>query len=327
MHKCAVCSLKKGKRKNEKGEVEHSMTLATILSRVAKQSSLTVAVAAAEDLETIEAVYEAVSREVSEFILFGNETTINELFRQYRPSLLNHKAVTVVHTQSVLEAAQLAVRSVQQGQAHIVMKGNLSTSLILKAVLNKEHGLRTGNVLSHVAVFDVPHYDSPILVTDAAMNITPSLEEKVQIIQNAVNVAHSIGIEVPKVAPIAAVEVVNPLMPATVEAALLTQMNRRGQIKGCVIDGPLALDNAINIEAAKQKGIQSEVAGQADILLVPAIETGNVLYKSLIYFAKAKVGAVLAGAKAPVVLTSRADSAESKLYSLALAISVAQQNS
>jgi phosphate butyryltransferase len=131
----------------------------------------------------------------------------------------------------------------------------------------------------------------------------------------------------PKVAPIAAVEVVNPLMPATVEAALLTQMNRRGQIKGCVIDGPLALDNAINIEAAKQKGIQSEVAGQADILLVPAIETGNVLYKSLIYFAKAKVGAILAGAKAPVVLTSRADSSESKLYSLALAISVAQQNS
>ena len=176
-------------------------------------------------------------------------------------------------------------------------------------------------------MFDVPHYDRPILVTDAAMNITPSLEEKVQIIQNAVNVAHSIGIEVPKVAPIAAVEIVNPLMPATVEAALLTQMNRRGQIKGCVIDGPLALDNAINIEAAKQKGIQSEVAGQADILLVPAIETGNVLYKSLIYFAKAKVGAILAGAKAPVVLTSRADSSESKLYSLALAISVAQQNS
>ena len=231
------------------------MTLATILSRVAKQSSLTVAVAAAEDLETIEAVYEAVSREVSEFILFGNETTINELFRQYRPSLLTHKAVTVVHTESVLEAAQLAVRSVQQGQAHIVMKGNLSTSLILKAVLNKEHGLRTGNVLSHVAVFDVPHYDRPILVTDAAMNITPSLEEKVQIIQNAVNVAHSIGIEVPKVAPVAAVEVVNPLMPATVEAAL-TQMNRRGQIKGCVIDGPLALDNAINIEAAKQKAFK-----------------------------------------------------------------------
>ena len=186
------------------------MTLATILSRVAKQSSLTVAVAAAEDLETIEAVYEAVSREVSEFILFGNETTINELFRLYRPSLLTHKAVTVVHTESVLEAAQLAVRSVQQGQAHIVMKGNLSTSLILKAVLNKEYGLRTGNVLSHVAVFEVPDYDRLILVTDAAMNIAPDLEEKAQIIQNAVNVAHRLGIEMPKVAPIAAVEVVNP---------------------------------------------------------------------------------------------------------------------
>ena len=156
--------------------------------------------------------------------------------------------------------------------------------------------------------------------TDAAMNIAPDLEQKAQIIKNAVQVAHSIGIDVPKVAPLAAVEVVNAAMQATLDAAALTMMNKRGQITGCIIDGPLALDNAVSQIAAEHKGIRSEVAGEADILLVPAIEVGNVLYKSLIYFANAKVGAVISGAKAPIVLTSRADTAESKLYSLALAL-------
>ncbi|TYR82476.1 phosphate butyryltransferase [Priestia megaterium] len=300
------------------------MTLAAVLNKVVQKKPLTIAVAAAEDLETIEAVQEAVSQGLAKFILYGDERKIYEVMRNHRPSLLNHENVVLAHASSVTEAAQRAVESVQANQAHIVMKGNLPTSTILKAVLHKEYGLRTGNVLSHVAVFDVQ--DRTVIVTDAAMNIAPGLNEKVQILQNAVQVAKAIGIDIPKVAPIAAVEVVNPAMTATTDAALLTQMNRRGQIKGCLVDGPLALDNAVNIEAAQHKGIQSEVAGCADILLVPNIETGNVLYKSLIYFAKAKVGAVLAGAKAPIVLTSRADSAESKLYSLALAISVAQQD-
>jgi phosphate butyryltransferase len=152
------------------------------------------------------------------------------------------------------------------------------------------------------------------------MNIAPDLQQKVQIIHNAVTLAKSIGIDTPRVAPLAAVEVVNPVMQATVDAASLTMMNKRGQISGCIIDGPLGLDNAVSALAAEHKGITSEVAGHADILLVPTIEVGNVLYKSLIYFANAKVGAVIAGAKAPIVLTSRADSAESKLYSLALAL-------
>jgi phosphate butyryltransferase len=200
------------------------------------------------------------------------------------------------------------------------MKGNIPTSVLLKAVLNKEFGLRTGNVLSHVAVFEVPDFDRFTIVTDAGMNISPDLEQKAQIVKNAAILARAIGIEYPKVAPIAAVEVVNPVMQATVDAAALSMMNKRGQITGCIVDGPLALDNAVSTLAAEHKGIHSEVAGRADILLVPTIEVGNVLYKSLIYFAKAKVGAVIAGAKAPIVLTSRADSAESKLYSLALAI-------
>lgn len=158
-------------------------------------------------------------------------------------------------------------------------------------------------------------------MTDAAMNIAPDLQQKAQIVQNAVAIAKKLGIETPKVAPLAAVEVVNPVMQATVDAAALTMMNSRGQITGCIIDGPLALDNAVSVLAAEHKGLQSEVAGNADILLVPAIEVGNVLYKSLVYFAQAKVGAVIAGARVPIVLTSRADKAQSKLYSLALALS------
>jgi phosphate butyryltransferase len=220
----------------------------------------------------------------------------------------------------VKEAAEEAVKAVSSGRADVLMKGMVSTSVLLKAVLNKEYGLRTGNVLSHVAVFEVPGFDRFTIVTDAAMNIAPDLKQKVQIVKNSVAVAQSIGIKIPKVAPIAAVEVVNPDMQATIDAASLSQMCARGQISGCVIDGPLALDNAVSLDAAEHKGIKSEVAGRADILMVPTIEVGNALYKSLIYFAKAKVGAVIAGAKAPIVLTSRADSSESKLYSLALAV-------
>ena len=234
--------------------------------------------------------------------------------------MLSHSGIKIKHAFSPQKAAELAVKAVKENEAGTLMKGNVPTAVILKAVLNKEWGLRTGNVLSHVAAFEVTGFDRLTFITDAAMNIAPDLQQKAQIIENAVGIAQSIGVKMPKVAPIAAVEVVNPAMQATVDAASLTMMNQRGQIRHCVVDGPLALDNAVSHHAAEHKGIESEVAGQADILLVPNIETGNALYKSMIYFAKAKVGAVIAGAKAPIVLTSRADSAESKLYSLALAI-------
>ncbi|QOR65408.1 phosphate butyryltransferase [Cytobacillus suaedae] len=296
------------------------MELDILFEKATQFTGKTVAVAAAEDSEVIEAVTEAVDRNLASFLLYGDIEKITRLIKERNPEYLNSDKIRIVHSISDTKSAELAVRAVHTKDADVLMKGHISTATILKAVLNKEYGLRTGSVLSHTAVFEVAGYDRFIIVTDAAMNIEPDLNQKVQIVDNAVKIARSIGIERPKVAPIAAVEVVNPMMQATLDAAALTQMNKRGQIKNCDIDGPLALDNAVSVLAAKHKGIQSEVAGNADILLVPTIDVGNALYKSLIYFANAKVGAVIAGAKAPIVLTSRADSAESKLYSLALAV-------
>ncbi|TDL82368.1 phosphate butyryltransferase [Peribacillus frigoritolerans] len=293
------------------------MNLEDLLEKAAQLENKTVAVASAEDPEVLEAVLEASERGLAEFILFGNKEEI-EIMLQERSA--DAKKFSIKHARSVEQASEFAVKAVFHNEADVLMKGNVPTAVILKAVLNKEYGLRTGKILSHVAVFEVPGYDRYTIVTDAAMNLAPDLEQKKQILANSVMVARKIGIDVPKVAPLAAVEVINPSMQATLDAAALTQMNKRGQIKDCIVDGPLALDNAVSYEAAEHKGITSAVAGQADILLVPTIEVGNVLYKSLMYFANAKVGAIIAGAKAPIVLTSRADSAESKLYSLALAI-------
>ncbi|MEH6991552.1 phosphate butyryltransferase [Neobacillus drentensis] len=297
------------------------MLLESLIYKATQLDGNTVAVAVAEDEEVIEAVIEALNRNLANFILFGDKEKIKMIVNvKNKGQQKSNKKLTIVHAESNEMAAELAVKAVSTKEATVLMKGNIPTSSLLKAVLNKEYGLRTGNILSHVAVFEVPDFDRFTIVTDAGMNIAPELEQKAQMIKNAAALARAIGIECPKVAPIAAVEVVNPAMQATIDAAALSVMNKRGQITGCIVDGPLALDNAVSALAAEHKGIQSEVAGRADILLVPTIEVGNVLYKSLIYFAKAKVGAVIAGAKAPIVLTSRADSAESKLYSLALAI-------
>ncbi|MBI0576264.1 phosphate butyryltransferase [Neobacillus cucumis] len=296
------------------------MLLDSLIDRATQLKKNTVAVAVAEDIVVIKAVLDAIERNLAHFILFGNQGIINRMIEVEQNKVNPVKSLRIVHADTNELAAQLAVKAVSNKEADVLMKGNIPTNVLLKAVLNKEYGLRTGNILSHVAVFEIPNRDRFTIVTDSGMNINPDLEQKAQIIRNAVAVAKGIGIETPKVAPIAAVEVVNPAMQATVDAAALTVMNKRGQIDGCIVDGPLALDNAVSILAAEHKGIQSEVAGKADILVVPAIEVGNVLYKSLVYFANAKVGAVIAGAKAPIVLTSRADSAESKLYSLALAI-------
>ncbi|WHY89076.1 phosphate butyryltransferase [Neobacillus novalis] len=296
------------------------MLLDSLIDKAAQEGTNTVAVAAAEDAEVIEAVIDALDRNLARFILFGDKEKISSLIEMKKFDWMNNNRLKIVDADSEAIAAELAVKAVFNKEANVLMKGNIPSNILLKAVLNKEYGLRTGNVLSHVSFFEIPGYDQFTIITDAAMNIAPDLEQKAQIIKNAVLLAKAIGIETPKVAPIAAVEVVNPAMQATVDAAALTMMNKRGQISGCIVDGPLGLDNAVSALAAEHKGISSEVAGRADILLVPTIEVGNVLYKSLIYFAKAKVGAVIAGAKAPIVLTSRADSAESKLYSLALAL-------
>ncbi|EPC8418839.1 phosphate butyryltransferase [Bacillus wiedmannii] len=299
------------------------MKLEHLIDQAAGQPKKTVAVAVAEDHEVIEAVAKAIKLQLAQFRLYGNQEKIMGMLQEHDLQTSEH--IEVIAAQSNAEAAELSVKAVRNGEADVLMKGNIPTANILKAVLNKEWGLRKGSTLSHVAAFEVPNYDRLIFVTDAAMNIAPDVTQKAAIIQNAVEVAQAIGMDLPKVAPIAAVEVVNPAMQATIDAAMLTQMNRRGQIKNCVVDGPLALDNAVSQIAAEHKGIVSDVAGKADILLVPTIEAGNVLYKSLVYFADAKVGAMIAGAKAPIVLTSRADSAETKVYSLALAVATASK--
>lgn len=295
-------------------------TLNHLVEETAGKEENNVAVAAAADMEVLEAVSIAISKNMAGFRLFDDEAGLREMISESFPHLTDHPNIQISHAEGITAAAEAAVKSVSSGESSVLMKGHIPTAVLLKAVLNPDFGLRAGNVLSHVAAFEIDGFDRLIFITDAGMNITPDLKQKSQIIQNAVRVARATGVDLPIVAPLAAVEVVNPNMQATLDAAALSAMNRRGQIRDCIVDGPLALDNAISTEAAGHKKIAGDTAGKADILLVPDIESGNILYKSLVYFSKAKVGGIIAGAAAPIVLTSRADSAESKVYSLALAI-------
>jgi phosphate butyryltransferase len=286
-----------------------------ILSLAKSKEKKTLSVAAAHDKEVLSAVTEAVKLGIVDAILVGDEDKIKSIAEENGLSLDNIK---IVDEKNILKAAAKAVEFVSNGQAHYIMKGLLGTADLLRAVLNKEAGLRGKGLLSHVMVYEVPTYHKLIFLTDGGMVPYPALEDKIGIINNAVKVAHKLELDMPKIAPICAVEVVNPGMQATLDASVLSQMNKRGQIKGCIIDGPLGLDNAISKIAAEHKGIVSDVAGDADILLVPNIESGNFLGKSMTYFANAQSAGVIMGAKCPVVLVSRADSAESKLYSIAL---------
>lgn len=279
-----------------------------------------VAVAAAADSEVLEAVSLAVARGLCAFLLIDDRQELGRLMTAEFPHLANHADVRIAHARDFADAAAQAVKAVRENEATVLMKGRIPTALLMKMVLHADRGLRTGQMLSHVAAFEVAGYDRLIFVTDAGMNLEPDLNDKAKIIRNAVAIAQAVGIEQPIVAPLAAVETVNPDMQSTLDAAALVAMNARGQITGCIVDGPLALDNAVSPEAARHKGLTGTTAGKADILLVPNIESGNILYKSLIYFARAKVGAVITGAKVPIVLTSRSDSAQSKLYSLGLAL-------
>jgi len=217
------------------------------------------------------------------------------------------------------KCVEIAVRMVHNGEADVLMKGKVPTPVLLRGVLNKDWGLRTGRLLSHLAFFEVATYHKLIAVTDVAMNIAPTLRDKICIVENSVQYLNTLGIKRPKVAVLGAIEMVNESMQATTDAALLSKMNQRDQIKNCIIDGPLAFDNAVSFESAHHKNIKSEVAGDTDLLLMPDIEVGNVLYKSLVFFANAKVASVILGASAPIVLTSRSDTEESKFYSILLA--------
>ena len=282
--------------------------------KVAKRKKLSVAVA--QDEPVLEAVKAAKERGIADAILVGNKEEIEKIARKIDMDLSDFE---IIHEEDIKKAALKAIELVSSGVADMVMKGLVDTATFLRSVLNKEVGLRTGNLMSHVAVFEIEGIDRLILLTDAAFNTYPDLKQKVQIINNSVMVAKSCGIENIKVAPICAVEVVNPDMPATVDAALLSKMSDRGQIKGCIVDGPLALDNALSEEAAHHKGITGSVAGRADILLLPNIDVANVMYKTLTYTSNTKNGGILVGASAPVILTSRTDSFETKVNSIALA--------
>lgn len=216
------------------------------------------------------------------------------------------------------ESPRKAVEIVSKDRS-LLMKGSVKTGDLMKIVLEDQYGLKIGSTITMVSVFDVPTYHKLIAVSDAGMIISPTLEQKIDMINAAVNVMKKLGVEKPKVAIIGAIEVPNQKMPATLDAAILSKMNDRGQIKDCIVDGPFALDNAISKEAASHKKIESPVAGDADILILPDIEAGNVLYKALVFLANATVASVIVGAKVPIVLTSRADSDKTKLYSIALA--------
>lgn len=282
----------------------------------------TVSVAVAQDKPVLEALKEASRMGMVDGILVGDEEEIKAIAKEIDFDLSDFR---IVDEKTPAKAALEAVRLVSSGEADMVMKGLIDTATFLRSVLNKEVGLRTGKLMSHVSVFDIEGYDRLLFLTDAAFNTYPDLKAKVQIINNSVSVAKACGIEVPKVAAICAVEVVNQDMPATVDAALLAKMNDRGQIKGCLVDGPFALDNAISEEAAKHKGVHGEVAGKADIVLLPNIETANAMYKTLTMLAKTKNGGLLVGTSAPVILTSRSDSFEVKVNSIAVAALVSQK--
>jgi phosphate butyryltransferase len=288
-----------------------------VLSKAKDYGPKKMAVASAGAEDILEAVEAARKEGLTDSILVGDKKEIIQIAEKMGIDLANYE---IIDKPDKTETARCAVELVRNKKASILMKGMMGTARLLKAVLDKEIGLRTNQLLSHVYTLEIKNYNRLLTMTDGAMSISPDLKQKAQIIQNAINYAHSMGIEKPKVAVVAALELVNPDMPATIDAACLAKMSERGQIVGGVVDGPLGFDNAISREAAMHKGIESPVSGEVDIVLVPNIESGNIFAKGLVYLAKAVPAGLLLGAKAPVVLVSRSDSAQSKLYSIALGV-------
>lgn len=295
-------------------------TFKDIIETAKAKGPKTIAVAVAQDADVLSAVNAAKNLGIAEAILIGDKDGIMKASEECGMDISSYKIIDIKDKN---EASRKAVEMVSTGKANIVMKGIVDTAIVLKAVLDEKIGLRTGSVLSHAAVFEVPGYDRLFYVTDPAMILSPTLIQKKQIIENIIPLTNALGNDNPKVAVLAAIEKVNPKMPATLDAAELVKMNETGELKGCTVGGPFALDNAISVEAARHKGVTHPVAGFAEVLLVPYIEVGNVLYKSMVYYAGAKVAGILLGAKAPVVMTSRSDSEDAKLNSIAIAVLMA----
>lgn len=291
--------------------------VARLLEACAPLPPTPTAVVAPEDESSLLGPLDAMKANLIKPILIGNAAKIREIAAAHGADLSGAEIEDVASHDA---AAARAVEMVHEGRVAAVMKGNLHTDELLKHVVKSQGGLRTGRRISHVFIMDVPHLSDLLLVTDAAINIAPTLDEKVDITQNAIDLGIALGIKVPKVGVLAAVETVNAKMPSTLDAAALSKMADRGQIRGGLVDGPLAMDNAISLSAARTKGIVSLVAGRADVLVVPNLEAGNILAKQLTYAAQAEGAGIVLGAKVPVLLTSRADDAASRMFSCVVAV-------
>ena len=291
-------------------------TLEELVEMAQQHPPVRVAVAAAAHSLVLQSIRRAVELGIVDPILVGRESEIRKEAEAIGWDLAG---MQLVSAETSSATAATAVDLVKRGKAEVLMKGYLHTDEMLRAVLNQQIGLRTDRLLSHVFVLEVPTYHKLLMITDAAINIGPQIAEKAAIAQNAIDLARRLGVELPKVAALSSIETVNPSIPSTVHAACLSKMAQRGQIKNAIVDGPLAFDNAISAEAARDKGIDSPVSGDVDVVVVPDLDAGNILSKNLEYLAKAKMAGIVMGASAPVVLTSRSDPPKARVFSLALA--------
>ncbi|HGS9030859.1 TPA: bifunctional enoyl-CoA hydratase/phosphate acetyltransferase [Clostridioides difficile] len=293
-----------------------------ILEQLKGGEKIVLSVAAAHDKEVLMAIKDAVERNIITPILVGNEGKIREISKEIGFDL---SCIKIVDKDDIKECAEIAVKLVSSKEADFVMKGLLDTSVILKEVLNKDYGLRTDSLLSHVMVYELEKYHKLLITTDGGMNIAPDYEQKAKILKNSIKAAKALGMETVKVACLAAKEKVNPKMQATVDADMLAKACKEGEFgENVIVEGPLAFDLAVSKEASEIKGFKSEVSGDVDIILVPTIEVGNGIGKAFTYMADSKSAGIIMGAKAPIVLVSRADSHESKLYSIAYGAIVAK---
>ena len=291
-----------------------------IVSLVKAREKLKLVIAYGEDRNTIEAASRAASEGLADIIITGSKKVINKTATELGIDTSNFELIDIPDEK---QATEEATKMVSRGDAHVLMKGLCGTATYLRAILNKEWGLLPeGALLSHVTVFEVPTYHKLLIVSDVAVIPYPTLEQKITILQYCIDVAHKLGIDTPKAALIAPVEKVNPKIQSTVDAAIITKMADRGQIRGAIVDGPMAVDLAISRESVEIKRFRSDVAGDADILIFPNLDSANAFFKSLTHFAGAKLAAIVTGTKAPSILTSRADPAESKYYSMALALAM-----
>jgi phosphate butyryltransferase len=295
-------------------------TFAQLMERAREVGPKTVAIAAAQDREVLLAAQDAEAQDLAECILVGDRADITDIAQE---DSIDIGHMMIIHEPEPKQAARKVMELVRLGHAQMAMKGKIETGDFLRVALDREVGLRVGRLLTHVGLFEIPGFDRLIFVSDAGVVVAPNMEQKIEIVQNAIYVAQRLGVEQPKVAILAATEMVNPKIPTTLDAANLSKMADRGQIEGGLIDGPLALDNAISLESAQIKGIRSDVAGRADILIPPDVEAANVLAKAITYFAKGHMAGVVVGGKSPLIVASRSDPHETKLVSMALGVILA----